>query len=175
MNQNIEKSEEIVDIEMNSYSFKDNPEIRKQYVEYVSRLNLKAKNKNRIIKASELSQFMSYENWAEELFNYCEKHFNEFLSRYGFIDLLDINVLLEKMSTASTKDIYLVEDALKTVYKASNINEFFVNDSGAIKKFREAVGQMPVSGINKALAKKSLEDCLDNIIKRLKKDINTTE
>ena len=79
------------------------------------------------------------------------------------------------MSTASTKDMYLVEDALKIVYKASNINEFFVNDSGEIKKFREAVEQMSVSGINKALAKKSLEDCLDNIIKRLEKDVNATE
>mgnify|MGYP000409781204 CR=1 FL=1 len=175
MNQNIENSEEIVDIEMHSYSFKNNPEIREQYDEYVSRLNLKAMNKNRIIKAGELLQFMDSETWAEELFNYCENHFNEFLSRYGFIDLVDINVLLKKMSTASTKDMYLVEDALKIVYKASNINEFFVNDSGEIKKFREAVEQMSVSGINKALAKKSLEDCLDNIIKRLEKDVNATE
>ena len=172
MNNNIDKSDEIVDVERRSYSFEDSPELRRQYDEYIDRLKLKAGNKNQIIKASELSQYMSSEKWAEELLDYCDKHFNEFLSRYGFIDLLDVDILLEKMKNASPKDMCLIKDVFKTVYKSSNINEFFVNDKKEIKRFRELVRQMNVAGINKSIAKKSLEDYLDDIINRLEKDVN---
>ena len=172
MNNNIDKSDEIVDVERRSYSFEDSPELRRQYDEYIDRLKLKAGNKNQIIKASELSQYMSSEKWAEELLDYCDKHFNEFLSRYGFIDLLDVDILLEKMKNASPKDMCLIKDVFKTVYKSYNINEFFVNDKKEIKRFRELVRQMNVAGINKSIAKKSLEDYLDDIINRLEKDVN---
>lgn len=169
MNDNIEKSEEIVDVERRSFSFEDSPELRREYDEYVDKLKLKAGNKNQIIKASELSQYMSSDNWAEDLLKYCDEHFNEFLSRYGFIDLLDVDILLQKMNEASTKEMCLIKDIFKTVYRASNINEFFVNDIEKIKSFRENVSQMEITGINKSIAKKALEDYLDNIIGRLEK------
>lgn len=172
MNNNIEKSEELVDVERRSFSFEDSPELRRQYDEYVDRLKLKAGNKNQIIKAGELSQYMSSENWAEELLDYCDKHYNEFISRYGFIDLLDMDILLQKMNGASTKEMCLIKDIFKAVYRASNINEFFVNDTEEIKRFKEVVEQMEITGINKSIAKKALEDYLDDIIKRLEKDIN---
>lgn len=172
MNDNIEKSEEVVDVERRSYSFEDSPELRRQYDEYVDRLKLKAGNKNQIIKAGELSQYMSSENWAEELLDYCDKHYNEFISRYGFIDLLDMDILLQKMNGASTKEMCLIKDIFKAVYRVSNINEFFVNDTEEIKRFKEAVEQMEITGINKSIAKKALADYLDDIIKRLEKDIN---
>lgn len=172
MNHNIENSEEIVDIERYSYSFKDSPEMRKQYYEYIDRLKLKAGNKNQIIKANELLKFINADNWAEELLDYCEQHLNEFLSRYGFMDLIDIDILIEKMEVASTKEMCLIKEIFKTVYKASNINEFFLNDREKIEKFKEAIKKMNVTGINKSIAKESLEDYLDDIIKRLKKDIN---
>ena len=112
---------------------------------------------------------MSSDNWAEDLLKYCDEHFNEFLSRYGFIDLLDVDILLQKMNEASTKEMCLIKDIFKTVYRASNINEFFVNDIEKIKSFRENVSQMEITGINKSIAKKALEDYLDNIIGRLEK------
>lgn len=172
MNDNIDKSEELVDVERLSYSFENSPELRKEYDEYIDRLKLKAGNKNQIIKASELLQYMDSENWAEELLDYCDKHFNEFLSRYCFIDLLDIDILVKKMQTASTKELYLVKEIFETVYKADNINEFYTNDTEKIKELRENVKQMNIIGINKTLAKKALEKYLDDIIERLERDIN---
>ena len=169
MNKNIENSEELVDIERRSYSFEDNPELRKQYDEYIDRLKLTAGNKNQLIKAGELLQYMNCDNWAEELLDYCNKHHNDFLSRYAFIDLLNIDTLLEKINTCSTKDMYLIKDIFATVYRASNINEFFVNDIKDIKRFREALAKMNIKGINKSISKKSLEDYLDDIIQRLEK------
>lgn len=76
------------------------------------------------------------------------------------------------MEVASTKEMCLIKEIFKTVYKASNINEFFLNDREKIEKFKEAIKKMNVTGINKSIAKESLEDYLDDIIKRLKKDIN---
>lgn len=171
MNKNIEKSDEIVDIERNSFSFEDSPSLRKQYDEYIDKLKLKAGNKNHIIKASEVSQYMTSDNWAQDLLDYCNEHFNEFLSRYGFIDLLDTKILLEKLSNASTKELYLVSDMFKLVYRAGNINEFFVNDKEKIEEFRKELGQMEFQGINKPLAKKKLEEYLDDVIRRLEKEV----
>ena len=125
MNKNIEKSDEIVDIERYSYTFENNPTLQRKYEEYVDKLKLKAGNKNQLIKSTEVSKYLVSDNWTNELFNYCDLHFNEFLSRYGFIDLLDTNMVLEKLKNASTKELYLVRDIFKTVYRASNINEFF--------------------------------------------------
>ena len=170
MNQNIEKSDEIVDIERYSYTFEDSPTLQRQYEEYIDKLKLKAGNKNQLIKSTEVSQFLLSDNWAKELFDYCDAHFNEFLSRYGFIDLLDTEILIEKMKSASTKELYLIRDIFKKVYRASNINEFFMNDKEKIKEFREEVGQIIFSGINKPMARRALENCLDDIIGRLEKE-----
>lgn len=175
MNQNIEKADGLVDIVRHSFSFEDSPELRRRYDEYVDRLKLKADNKNHTIKESELSKYMDSEKWAEELLNYCDNHFNEFLSRYGFIDLLNIELLSKKLVDASPKEIRMVKDIFKRVYRADNINEFFLNDMEGIKEFRKIVEQMTYEGINKPLAKNALVDYLDDIVKRLEKDVDVYE
>lgn len=171
MNRNIEKSEDIVDIERQSYSFKDNPTLREKYDEYVGKLKLKAGRVNRGIKAREVSQYMNSENWAEELLDYCNKHYYEFVKRYGFIDLLDIELFLKKIENASVKELWLIKDIFKSVYGVSNINEFFVNDIDTIRKCREKISQISYEGINKPLAKNALVEYLDDIINRLEREI----
>lgn len=172
MNQNIDNSEDVVDIERQSFSVKYNPELKKRYDEYVDRLKLNAGHKNYVIKANELFQYMNSDNWAEELLNYCDKHYNEFLCRYGFIDLLDIDNLLKKMQNASVMELCLIKDIFIRVYGIANISDFFTNDLDIIKKFRDSVKLIDFDGINKPLARKELENCLDDIIKALKKDAN---
>lgn len=172
MNKNIEKADEIIDIERHSYTFENSPVLQKKYDEYIDKLKLKAGSKNHIIKSAEILQYLTSDNWAKELIDYCEKHFNEFLSRYGFIDLLDTDILLEKIKDASTKELYIIRDIFKTVYRASNIKDFFLNDKEKIKEFREAVGQINCSGINKPMAKKALEDYLNDVIERLENEVN---
>lgn len=129
MNKNIEKADEIVDIERYSFTFENDLKLQKEYDEYIDKLKLKVDSKNQIIKSAEVFQYLTYDNWAKELLDYCDKHFNEFLSRYGFIDLVDIDIILEKMNNKiSTKELYLIRDIFKKVYRSSNINEFFNND-----------------------------------------------
>lgn len=113
MNQNIENSEKTIDIERNSFAFPDDPSLRKQYNQYVDKLNLTANNKNREIMASKLSEYMRSDNWAKNLLDYCDKHFSEFLSRNRFIDLLDTEVFFNKLEKASPEELYLVKDVFK--------------------------------------------------------------
>lgn len=172
MNQNIEKADEIVDIERFSFTFDNsNPVLQKEYDEYIDKLKLKVGNKNHIIKAAEVSKHLVSENWAKELMEYCEKYMNDFLSRYGFIDLLDIDIFLEKIGHATTKEWYIVRDIFKRVYGASNINEHFLNDKEKIINFRDELNKIEASGINKPMAKKALVDYLDDVIKRLEKEV----
>ncbi|MCD8039275.1 MAG: KAP family NTPase [Lachnospiraceae bacterium] len=55
MNQNIERTDEIVDIERFSFSFESNLSLQNRYDEYINKLKLKAGNKNQVIKASEVT------------------------------------------------------------------------------------------------------------------------
>lgn len=172
MNKNIEKADEIVDIERHSFTFENSPELQKKYDKYIDKLQFKAGSNNYIIKSAEVLQYLTSDNWAKELLDYCDKHLNDFLSRYGFIDLLDIGILIDKMNNVSTKELYIIRDIFKTVYRACNIKEFFLNDREKIKGFRDAVGEINFSGINKPMAKKALEDYLDDVIERLGKEVN---
>ena len=76
---------------------------------------------------------------------------------------------------ASVKEVRLVKDIFKTVYKASNINQFFINDLDKIKQFKGEVANLEYTGINKMLAKKDLGKYLDDIISRLEKNTNIYE
>lgn len=87
--------------------------------------------------------------------------------RYGFIDLLDIDILIDKMKKASVMELRLIIDIFKTVYGAKNINDFFTNDKEIICTFKRKVEEMQVNGINKDLAKHALVDYLKDIIERL--------
>ena len=113
------------------------------------------------------------ENWVEELLAYCQEHYNDFISRYGFIDLLDIEYVLEKIQKASAKEIYAIKDIFNEVYRVDNINQFFENDTETIKTFRDKLINVEFEGITKPLAQKALEEYLDDIIKRSEKEVYT--
>ncbi len=166
MNQNIEKSETVVDIDRHSYSFEESA-LKKEYEAYINRLNLKVEDKNRIIKITEISKYLDSANWAEELFGYCNDHFNDFIARNGFIDLINIDLLLEKMQNASAKELCLVKDMFSRVYEPSNIKAYLMADKEKIQEFKEKVEKISLSGINKPLAIDNLIKKLDDIIERL--------
>lgn len=167
MNRNIENSKEVVDVERHSFSFEKNPELRKEYDKYIDQLKFQAKKKNQTIKAGEISEILKSDNGIEKLADYCEEHYNDFIMRYGFIDLLDIDILIDKMKKASVMELRLIIDIFKTVYGAKNINDFFTNDKEIICTFKRKVEEMQVNGINKDLAQHALVDYLKDIIERL--------
>lgn len=167
MNQNIEKSEEAVDIEKFGYTFKGHPELQKKYNEYVDCLKLQVGTKNKNIKIAEIMPLFDKNNWTEEVKKYCDDHYNEICCRYGFIDLIDMSILQEKISNASVKELYEIKDIFKAVYRVSNINEIFMNDKEKIEQIRDFVAGLEIEGINKPKARETLLEYLNDIIKRL--------
>ena len=85
------------------------------------------------------------DNGIEKLADYCEEHYNDFIMRYGFIDLLDIDILIDKMKKASVMELRLIIDIFKTVYGAKNINDFFTNDKEIICTFKRKVEEKSYS------------------------------
>lgn len=171
MNNNIEKDDGEVDFEIFGHTFKENPELKRKYDRIINKLKLKAGNKNQTKKISEISTLLNTEEWAEKLLDYCDKHFNDFLTRYGFIDLIDTDLLFEKIKNASTKEIYIIIDCFKEIYKPENINEFFTVDKEKIIELRRKLDEWVPDGINKPEALRVLKEYLDDIIKRLEKEI----
>lgn len=167
MNQNIERSEEPVDIEKFGYSFKNHPDLLKKYNEYVDRLKLQVGTQNRNIKIAEIMPLFDKDNWTEEVKKYCEDHYNEICCRYGFIDLIDMGILQEKIKTASVKELYEIKDIFKTVYRVSNINQIFMNDKEKIEQICDFVAKLDIKGINRPKARETLLEYLNDIIKRL--------
>ena len=90
-------------------------------------------------------------------------------TRYGFIDLLDTELLLNSLQNSSTKQLYITKDIFKKVYGFSNVRDFYESDLDIMKKLREEINRLVFEGINKPLAKNALVEYLDDIIKRLEK------
>lgn len=172
MKKNIEKSEETVDFELQSFSFPDNPKLQKEYNRYIAKLEVKANKSNQTVMASDLLQLMKSENWAEKLFEYCDKHYDDFILRYGFIDLLDIDLLVKKIKNGTTSDVYLIKNSFHRIYFTSNIDKFFAKDVSKIEKFRDEVMKIKDKGINKKIAIELLVEYLNDIIKRLAQESN---
>lgn len=167
MNENISKSDESIAIERRSFSFTQGEKWQQKYDNYVSKLKLKVDNKNQSIKSNELLQCLDESDWSEKLLKYCNEHYNDFLFRHSFIDLLDLDKLYEKMENATVKELWSIRDMFDVVYHISNINEFFANDLEKIKDFRNRVDETSFDGINRRLAKQVLVEYLDDVISRL--------
>jgi len=167
MNENISKSDEPIAIERRSFSFTQGEKWQQKYDNYVSKLKLKVDNKNQSIKSNELLQCLDENDWSEKLLKYCDEHYNDFLFRHSFIDLLDLDKLYEKMENATVKELWSIRGIFDVVYHISNINEFFANDLEKIKDFRNRVDETSFDGINRRLAKQVLVEYLDDVISRL--------
>lgn len=167
MNENISKSDEPISIERRSFSFTQGEKWQQKYDNYVSKLKLKVDNKNQSIKSNELLQCLDENDWSEKLLKYCDEHYNDFLFRHSFIDLLDLDKLYEKMENATVKELWSIRGIFDVVYHISNINEFFANDLEKIKDFRNRVDETSFDGINRRLAKQVLVEYLDDVISRL--------
>lgn len=170
MNKNIEKSNEEVNVEKRSFSFEEDSELCEQYNVYVNKLKFKAMKRNHEIKKKEIKNILESDGGINQLTTYCQKHYNDFSIRNGFADLLDLELLIDKMNKASVMELRQIKNIFETVYSAANINMFFKDDKDIICDFAEKVEKMQLNGINKPLARDDLVKSLKNIIERLSDD-----
>ncbi len=167
MNRNTEQAEELPKVNRRSYSFKDEPELQEKYDTYVDMLAAMADNRKQELQAGMLNVYLDDSKWFDSLKEYCLEHQNDFIMRNGFIDLLDMEILLEKIKAASVGEIRCLDDILATVYIAENIRSFFMRDKEKLQELLDKIREMEFSGINKPLAKEELERCIEKILKKL--------
>ncbi len=167
MNRNTEQAEELPKVNRRSYSFKDEPELQEKYDTYVDMLAAMVDNRKQELQAGMLNVYLDDSKWFDSLKEYCLEHQNDFIMRNGFIDLLDMEILLEKIKAASVGEIRCLDDILATVYIAENIRSFFMRDKEKLQELLDKIREMEFSGINKPLAKEELERCIEKILKKL--------
>jgi len=167
MNKNISKTNgKIDDIDRFSYSF-TNEVLHNRYLEYVDKIKCNVDAVNNSVKSSEITDILNDEAWENNITKYCDEHYNDFILRYGFIDLIDTDILLDKLLKAKVQEWYTIKSMLQSVYRAANIKDFFLNDKVKLEKMLDKIREIEVSGINKPLAKKLLMEYIEDILKRL--------
>ena len=167
MNRNIEQAEELPKVNRHSYSFKDEPELQEKYDTYVDMLAVMTDNRKQELQAGMLTVHLDDSKWFDSLKEYCLEHQNDFIMRNGFIDLLDMETLLQKINVASVNELRCFDDILATVYIAENIRSFFMRDKEKLQELLDNIKGMKFSGINKPLAQEELERCIEKILKKL--------
>lgn len=163
MKHNIDKAADIVEIETFGSGLID-AKLEKEYIEYLDKLKLTARSRNGSIKEKEIEKFFQLSNWAQKLLEFCKEHDQEFVMRSGFIDLINIEQLYDKMEKALVKDIYNVCEIFEFVYRASNIYEFYMADKDDIEKFNNKIQNLQTEEINKKGAIEYLKTQLKTIL-----------
>lgn len=154
------------DDERSMYSF-TNPDLQNQYDEFLNDFRVFVQTKNQMNSCSQFDEIINKPNWSDELYNYCDKNFTTFLTRYGFIDLLDIEKLSDRLLISTPMEIYGVCRSLKKVYNASNINEFFMRDRNYIELLKTKLNPESVNSITRKRAIKTFICYLDDVLAKL--------
>lgn len=170
MNNNIDNEEECIAIEKHGHTFTDDIESQNKYDLYVNRLREKTRDRQKLSKSEEINSYFDSDSWADDLLEYCEKNFNEFLQGFSFLTIIDEERFYEKLNDASIKSLYRVKDILKKTYGFGNINEFFKSDEEKIKKLKDKIEKMETSGINRTRARDELVKYLEDILTRLQRE-----
>lgn len=168
MNHNIDSSTDEVNISNISITFNGSLERQDEYNHYVSRLETNIEKRNQIVISTEIEECLNSEFWARSFHEYCRRHSLDFVNRHGFIDLVELNKLEEKLKNASPQEWDDIGDGFDKVYNYSNINEFFSDEVLKLEKLKNNISQMEVSGITRNLARKKFIASLDNILKKLR-------
>jgi len=170
MESNFKKNEDLIrdfETERTMYKFTER-KLQKQYDEFLNNFFILNQTKTQKNNYSQFDEIIDKPDWANELYNYCDKNFTDFLNRYGFIDLLNIEKLREKLVSAAPVDIYETCRAFKKVYNASNINEFFMRDKDGLQSLKDKLNAEPIDGISRKKAIDSIIYLLDEVINKLK-------
>ena len=132
MNSHIKNTNGEIDFNRFGYKFNNNKELQLKYNAYINKLSQSIAEKEYSNKYNEINKLFDSDDWAEELYKYFDEHVNEYYTRHGFIDLIDIDRLLARMKLATPKQIYTVKKIFGKIYNVSNINEFFMDDRDMI-------------------------------------------
>lgn len=161
MVKNIKNEEDEIDVEKMNTGL-EGTELNKVFIKYYGYIDkfIESKNQETNEKRMETVILMKEESWSESFEKYCKDNSNNFLKNRKFIQYIDLQMLLEKLKTAKTKEVYNVVNGFSYVYRYENINEFYAGDALKLEKFIKRVESCEWEGVTKGNAINKLIDIL---------------
>lgn len=126
-------------------------------------------NQNRNKNSSDtIIAILLSENWGEKLYNLYIK--NNVIHGEGFLNKLDVNLIIENIKICSTKDIFYFKYTIDNVYHFGNIKDFYMMDRENLELLIERINKMNKTkfGKTKIYALDLLVETLNEKLKLLK-------
>lgn len=123
------------------------------------------RNKN---NSDKIITILLSENWGENLYNLYIK--NNVIHDEGFLNKLDVNLIMENIKFCSTKDIFYFKYTIDNVYRVGNIKDFYMMDRDNLEFLIEKINKMNKAkfGKTKIYALNLLVETLNEKLKLLK-------
>ena len=116
--------------------------------------------------------FSGVDKWGADFSDYCRRTEREQGVVRNFFMTLPINNMINAIQKSSAADIHEFRFGLKTIYKMSNMKDYFAEDLEPLKDFRQQLDSITFEN-NPILCKMALEllkNEIDNVIEALSKD-----
>lgn len=128
-------------------------------------------NQNRNKNSSDtIITILLSENWGEKLYNLYVK--SNVIHGEGFLNKLDVNLIMENIKVCSTKDIFYFKYTIDNVYQFGNIKDFYMMDRENLELLIKKINKMNKTkfGKTKIYALNLLVETLNEKLKLLKTD-----
>lgn len=128
-------------------------------------------NQNRNKNSSDtIITILLSENWGEKLYNIYVK--SNVIHGEGFLNKLDVNLIIENIKVCSTKNIFYFKYTIDNVYQFGNIKDFCMMDRENLELLIEKINKMNKTkfGKTKIYALNLLVETLNEKLKLLKND-----
>lgn len=98
-------------------------------------------NQNRSKNSSDtIVTILLSENWGEKLYNLYIK--NNVIHGEGFLNKLDVNLIIENIKKCPTKDIFYFKYTIDNVYHFGNIRDFYMMDRENLELLIKRINEM---------------------------------
>lgn len=125
--------------------------------------------KNREEKINDI--FLTGTGWGARFCDYCDNEKNRALTDRKFAEILDIETILKLIDESKVEDISNFRRQLNSIYRFSNINEYYKGDIENLSKLKEGLQNLNSEsyGKSKIANIKWLIENIESILERLNK------
>lgn len=151
------------------HEFVENEKVAEIYNRHVKDVKEKIEITNKIEDAKTIENALHSKNWGIEIHKYVTENKGKYLDNKCFLKDFEINEIVNNILESDSKNIYYFKYCLDTIYKYSNIKDYYLSDMENIKVLIDELDKMDKSkfGVTKKEAVEYLEEILKRILEKL--------
>lgn len=93
--------------------------------------------------SKQLYDILDLSNWGTELLKFAEDNHDKFLEEKKFLSLFeDLRKLTKKIQESRSNDVLSFLHTINSVYRFSNLSDFFLSDGESVKNFIQLLNEM---------------------------------